>query len=258
MQEKHAERAATEQRSGAKRSLFLLLKSSAADHHGEATGSHPRSCFTLNRNPPLVSLRARQALAPWALLHYLQGKISSGWNREHYNQQARHRMPFPPLPSSLGFPYKGVRASPPARSPWRLPFRKRPRKPEASWCSASEPDVKRGLGLSVWSSASPSCTHLNRWGSSGLLMQWSSHCRKDWMNISWAPVAVNKSWGAPDERVAHSTLDNGWSALVKWNLLFWHVQSVPSIAGKLVCHFSGLISQFNICRGWLAVLFLAT
>ena len=74
MQEKHAERAATEQRSGAKRSLFLLLKSSAADHHGEAMGSHPRSCFTLNRNPPLVSLRARRAWLPGPCFITYRGK----------------------------------------------------------------------------------------------------------------------------------------------------------------------------------------
>lgn len=81
--------------------------------------------------------------------------------------------------------------------------------------------------------------HLHRWGSTGLLMRRDSNCREERMNISWAPVAVNKSWVAPEERVAPSTLDNGCSALSSRTPFSGIVQSVLSTAGKLVRHFYG-------------------
>lgn len=88
----------------------------------------------------------------------------------------------------------------------------------------------RSLFHLAWSFSSPSCTPEQmgeRWFINAV-EQWLG----EWMNISWAPVAVNKSWGAADKWVARSTLDDGYFAPVKWNLLFWYLQWVLSALGN--------------------------
>lgn len=148
-----------------------------------------------------------------------------------------------PITSS---PYKGIRASPCPGTHGDCPSGKGQ---ETQTCIGVPPQSQ------TWKEASSilrgafllQAAHLNRWGSSGLSTQRSSDCRKGWMNISWAPAAVNKSWGATDDCVAHFTLDNGCSALVNWNLLFRHRPVCPECRGEACASFlRALISQFDI------------
>lgn len=184
-------------------------------------------------------------MVPCALLCCLWAKINSGWNWERDNQQANLMKAFT-LPSRYfglssprcwGFSWSRS----PGRQPWLCLWKKKTKLRSALVFCLWAKHEKRALFHFLWSFSSPSCTPRQtgeQWFIDAV-EQWLG----EWMNILWAPVAVNKSWGAADKWVAHSTLDNGCWALVKWNLSsqveFWHLQSVLSAVGKLAWHFCG-------------------
>lgn len=127
------------------------------------------------------------------------GKTSTSWNWGCDNQPANLMKAFP-----LGLLY----VQKPSKSAW-LCFWKNPKKRRSAlvfyYCTKHE---KRSLFHFVWSFSSPNCTprQMGEQWFIDAVEQWLG----EWMNISWAPVTVNKSWGAADKWVAPSTLDNGF------------------------------------------------
>lgn len=154
---------------------------------------------TLNPIQGPASVLNGEAMAPCAPLYCVWGK----------RVQAETGGVTTSRPTSWSLSLWGYYMS---RSPVSQPdcaFEKTPRNEEVHWCSITALNMKRGL-FSIWYEAfsSPNCTprQMGEQWFIDAVEQWLG----EWMNISWAPVTVNKSWGATDKWVAPSTLDNGF------------------------------------------------
>lgn len=159
--------------------------SSASDHKGELHGATQIQGFTLNPiqcHSSLGSLCLTLSPTEDNKLRLKLGALQPA-SQPHEASPSSVQLFYPFLTQTPGFPL----VQEPGESP-DCAFGKRTRNQEVHWCSASELNMKRGLFHFLLQAA-----HLHRWGSSGLLMQWSSNCRKVLMNISWAPGTVNKS-----------------------------------------------------------------